>query len=178
MSQPGIYFATTELDDIIVSSNACRRETDTDGLFMKNDLEILDRIYENNENFMARASQELKRAQRYLTFVSYLMIESGDGIVDFDLEFRAKLRKHIRSSIRQTDIISGFNKGKLCILLVETGHEGAEIVGRRLEESIGMFLEKSEVGGPKRKITISKGCFPDNQASPNTILKKMKSAIN
>jgi|GEM_PF-1533706 len=173
----GIHFAHTILDNKGEESISRRDEADADGRIMKNDLEILDRIYENSENFLARASQELKRAQRYLTFVSYLTLEGVEDISDTDPDFRTNIRKYIRSSIRQTDIVSGLNNGRLCILLVETGIEGADIVGRRLEETIRMFLKESETAGPRRTITINKGSFPDNQASPNTILKRMKSII-
>ncbi len=173
----GTHFAQAILDDKGEEFIARRKEADINARIMKNDLEILDRIYENSDNFLARASQELKRAQRYLTFVSYLSLEGMEVVLDTDPEFPANLRRHIRSSIRQTDIISGLNNGRLCILLVETGIEGAEIVGRRLEETIRMFLKDSETAQPRRRITINKGSFPDNQTSPNTILKRMKSII-
>jgi len=77
------------------------------------EIEILDKLYDSNDNFISRASQELKRAQRYLDFLSYLSIDMSHlNDTEFDAshsgnDFYRKLRRHIRTSVRQTDILSG-----------------------------------------------------------------------
>lgn len=174
----GIDFAPIVPDYIAGSSVNPSSEFSSSDCIVKNDIEILDAIYENGENFLARASQELKRAQRYLSFVSYLTVECQNSISFGDRKLCENLRKYIRGNIRQTDIISGFHNGKLCLLLIETGYDGAEIVGRRLEETIKMFMQESPGVSPKWRIKISGGSFPDGQASPNDVLIRLRNHIS
>ncbi|NLI16121.1 MAG: diguanylate cyclase [candidate division Zixibacteria bacterium] len=147
------------------------------------EIEILDRLYNSTENFMSRTSQELKRAQRYLDFLSYLIVDTSHlKNIEFDNsrsgnDFYRKLRHHIRISIRQTDIISGFNKGKICILLVDTPAEGATAVERRLQESIRYFLHEI-INSPKNwKVEIVSNCFPTDNATPSSVLDNIRSAL-
>jgi PleD family two-component response regulator len=142
---------------------------------MDRDLEILDKIYNEPDNFLSRVYQELKRAQRYLNFVSYAIIDAqklevnGNGPGhNNNTELFDKLRIHIRNSIRQTDIVSGFNKGKLSVLLVETNKDGAGTVKNRLQESIKYFLHEAVESPLNWKVNIDTGSFPDNGNTPNS----------
>jgi hypothetical protein len=147
------------------------------------EIEILDKLYNTKDNFIARASQELKRAQRYLDFVSYLSVDTSHlDKADFnginpDSEFYRKLRRHIRKSVRQTDIISGFSNGKICILLVDTPSEGAGIVSQRLNDSIRYFLHEI-INSPKHwKVEIKSTCFPADTATPNSFLDEIRDIL-
>jgi GGDEF domain-containing protein len=145
--------------------------------------EILDKLNDSSDNFIARASQELKRAQRYLDFVSCLSVDASHldqtdfRDADFETEFYHKLRRHIRKSIRQTDIISGFSNGKVCVLLVDTPTEGAGMVGQRLQESIRYFIHEI-INSPKNwKVDIKSSSFPGNTLTPNSFLDEIRSIL-
>lgn len=147
------------------------------------EIEILDKLYDSNDNFISRASQELKRAQRYLNFLSYLTIDTSHlNNTEFDgshsgNDFYRKLRHHIRTSVRQTDILSGFNNGKICVLLVDTPGEGAIIVGDRLQDSIRYFLHEV-INSPKNwKVEIKSTCFPTDTATPASVLDDIRSLL-
>lgn len=154
-------------------------------MLMEHDIEILDEVYSKPENFLSRANQELKRAQRYLSFVSYINIDTNRlNITDNvpvngqGLEIFEKLRQHIRQTVRQTDIISGFVNGKISLLLVETNKSGVDIVKQRLQESIKYFLHEVVESPPNWKININAGSFPDDEHTPNSFYDKLSSAVS
>jgi hypothetical protein len=148
------------------------------------EIEILDKLYNTSDNFIARASQELKRSQRYLNFVSYLSVDASHldksdfGDANSETDFYRKLRRHIRKSIRQTDIISGFINGKICVLLVDTPTEGAGIVTQRLNDSIRYFLHEV-INSPKNwKVEIKSACFPADSSTPNLFLDDIRGILS
>jgi GGDEF domain-containing protein len=148
------------------------------------EIEILDRLYSVNENFIARTSQELRRAQRYLDFVSFLSVDASH-IKESELnetnpngEFYRKLRRHIRNAIRQTDVISGFSKGKICVLLVDTPGEGVKSVSDRLQESIRYFLHEI-INSPRHwRVEIHSDSFPGDGSTANTFLSKIRAFLD
>ena len=151
---------------------------------MDREIEMIDELHSNKEHFLARVQQELKRAQRYLCFVSYINIDTAKynktGEVEntsSNTEFYRKLRKLLRKSLRQTDIISGFNKGNICILLVETHKDGANKVGNRLHETIKYLLHEMFNSPLNWKVNISSGSFPDNENTPNSFYNRINSIL-
>ena len=151
-------------------------------LEMNQEREILDELYNQRDSFLSRANQELLRAQRYLSFLSFVNIDTKNSQVDSESnengEIYQKLKRHIRDSIRQTDIISGFNKGRICILLVETNKEGVAIVKDRLQESIKYFLHEVAQSALNWRVTLASGSFPDVDHTPNSFYDKLKSALS
>lgn len=152
---------------------------------MDNDMKILDDLYSQPENFLSRVSQELKRAQRYLNFVSYINIDTSRmNVTDNlpvngqNLELFDKLRQHIRKTIRQTDIISGFVNGKISLLLIETNKNGAEIVKQRLQDSIKYFLHEIVEAPHNWRISLYAGSFPDDEHTPNSFFDKLSTALS
>ena len=148
------------------------------------EIEILDRLYSSNDNFMARTAQEIKRAQRYLDFVSYLEVDAshinGNGNTEpyRVQEFHKKLRRYIRNSIRQTDIISGIANGRACVLLIGTPEDGVKVVGQRLQENIKYFLHEV-MNSPKHwRVEILSGSFPGSESTPNTFIEKIRSILS
>ena len=102
--------------------------------------------------FAQRVQQELKRAERYCEFLSLMVID----ITSLSKFARKKARlgpgwqtleenleNTIRRSVRETDIVSKFEKGRLALLLTETPKEGANCVRRRLTEELKMFVSSS-----------------------------------
>ncbi len=148
------------------------------------EIEMIDELHVNKDNFLARVRQELKRAQRYLNFVSYINIDttkysktSEAENTNPNSEFYRKLRKLLRKSLRQTDIISGFNKGNICILLIETHKDGANKVGDRLQETIKYFLHEMFNSPLNWKVNISLGSFPDDENTPNSFYDRINSSL-
>jgi len=144
----------------------------------------LDEIYSQRINFLSRANQELLRAQRYLNFLSFVRIDtkalnSGNDFIDGSPGIGAyrKLKQHIRSSIRQTDIISGFNNGTICVLLIEANQEGVDLVKDRLQESIKYFLREVFDSAMNWRVTLSTGSFPDIDSTPNSFYEKLNTAL-
>jgi len=151
---------------------------------MDRNLEILDNIYNKPESFLSRVSQELKRAQRYLCFISYLNIDAQrlgtseeDKVQTPNMELLDKLRLHIRKSIRQTDVLSGFNNGRISVLLVETNKDGAVLVKNRLNDSIKYFLREVVESPLNWKVVIHAGSFPDDEHTPNSFYDKISSTL-
>lgn len=152
---------------------------------MDREVEILDEVYNSRDNFLARVGQELKRAQRYLNFLSYIDVDTSrldkSGEIDTshpDSEFYKKIKKHIRSCIRQTDIISGFNNGKICLLLVDTPRKGAEVVKQRLQQSIKYFLREIVNSPLNWRMVMKSGSFPDEGITPNSFYEKVNSVLS
>lgn len=145
---------------------------------MESKIETLDKLHNNKDFFLSRVQQELIRAQRYLSFVSYINIDTTrlnkNGEIENtnpNNEIYIKLRKLIRGSLRQTDLISGFNNGKICLILVETQKDGAEKVGVRLQESIKYYLHKMFNSPLNWRVDMKIGGFPDDNNTPNSFLK-------
>lgn len=151
---------------------------------MNKEIETLDEIYSQRVNFLSRANQELLRAQRYLNFLSFVRIDtkalnSGTDIKNGspDIEAYRKLKQHIRSSIRQTNIISGFNQGTICVLLIEANKDGVDLVKDRLQESIRYFLREVFDSAVNWRVTISSGSFPNIDSTPNSFYEKLDIAL-
>jgi GGDEF domain-containing protein len=152
---------------------------------MDHEWDVLDEVYSKPENFLSRVNQELKRAQRYLSFVSYLNIDTQKlGLTDDTAvnmqnpDLLNRLRKHIRNAVRQTDLISGVTNGKLSVLLVETNREGAEIVKDRLRESIKYFLHEVVDSPMNWKVNIDSGSFPGDENTPNSFYDRINTALS
>jgi len=151
---------------------------------MNKEIDTLDEIYRHRANFLSRAGQELLRAQRYLNFLSFVRIDTKAVNTANDIktndpgtEAYRKLKLHIRSSIRQTDIISGFSNGTICVLLIEANKEGVELVKNRLQESIRYFLHEVFDSAMNWRVNISTGSFPDIDNTPNSFYEKLSTAL-
>jgi len=163
----------------------CAGLSEQSGYKMDKEVEILDEVYNTRDNFLARVGQELKRAQRYLNFLSYIDIDATRlnkkedvDISRTDSEFYRRIKKHIRSCIRQTDIMSGFSNGRICLLLVDTPRKGAEVVKQRLQQSIKYFLHEKVRSPLSWRTVIESGSFPDDEMSPNSFYEKVNSFLS
>jgi len=149
---------------------------------MDQEFERLDEIYSDQEIFLSRARQELARSQRYLNFVSFLKIDAsrltktGEIEAGPNNEIYYRLKTHLRKSLRQTDVLSGFSDGKICVLLVETDKNGATKVKKRLHENIRYFLHEIAQSPLNWRVDIDSGSYPDDQATPNSFLDRLNFA--
>jgi len=149
---------------------------------MEPENDIMDELNTKKDFFLSRVRQELNRAQRYLSFVSYINIDASRfnkaseiDSTSSNIEIYRKLKKLLSSSLRQTDIISGFHDGKISILLIETHMEGAGIVRNRLQESIKYFLHEMFNSPMNWRVDIYHGSFPDDENTPNIFYERIES---
>lgn len=105
---------------------------------------------ESIRKFRDSALLELKRAERYRTFLSLLVLNLSelmatvgrrkiDSADEADYFFQMALDR-VKQAARETDMISFFEDGRLAMLLPETDMSGAQTAAVRLETLISEFL--------------------------------------
>ena len=129
----------------------------------------------DHRNFKAMVRQELKRSERYCSFVSLVKV-SLDGLRDrlarkFPADsaqsdtFVSQLSYLVRSMVRCTDIVSSLDRDKIMLLLVETPGDGAAAFARRLSESLSDYLQKTGEFTSSVDFKIDFGTFPESEDS-------------
>jgi GGDEF domain-containing protein len=128
----------------------------------------MDRLYSDPQAFKARALEEIRRAKRYATFVSLVAIDMGhidsiDEVENFGNlnDFMVSLRKLIRVSIRETDLLSIAGSGKILILLLDTPREGALSLSERLKVTLRYFMCNNIKSPLNWKVPIKEYSFPN-----------------
>lgn len=147
-------------------------------------------LFKSHRHFGLIASQELKRAERYCSFLSLLTLN-----VDFtdDLQFpiqtetgvflkiddlQDELHRIICKTLRETDYASGFESGRIGILLVETSRDGAEVLLKRLKSVLDYLLDSISVDLTKleyRSLIVS---FPNEGANRQDFQEVLKTFID
>ena len=130
---------------------------------------IFDNIYSNSALFKARAIEEIKRARRYSSFLSLISVDLShidtvgemEKFTNFE-DFMSSMRKFVRKSIRETDLISCTPQKHIWILLVETPTEGAMVVSGRLKKTIRYFLCDNIKSPINWRVPIKEYNFPTN----------------
>jgi GGDEF domain-containing protein len=118
--------------------------------------------------FVARAEQELKRAERYLSFISLITLECTPVGPVWDEALKQKALEVVKRSVRETDIIGVSDAQRLAVLLVETPRRGAL---RAAERIAGQLLEFCLKEKGKSKLEIKIHAFPeDPQGKENFLL--------
>ena len=142
----------------------------------------LQSMYNNPEIFRARATEEIRRAKRYLTFISLILmdvshISSSGEIENFsDLnQFHISLRDLVRKSVRETDLISSDGSGKIAILLIETPKEGALAFSERLKRTVKYFLCDNTRSPVNWRVLTRESYFPGSTGEDNSILAVLES---
>ncbi|MCJ7507474.1 MAG: diguanylate cyclase [candidate division Zixibacteria bacterium] len=122
--------------------------------------------------FGLRTEQELKRAERYCEFLSLMVIDISSlskfvqkkNITEQRLkELEGNLESIVRKNVRETDIVSKFEKNRLALLLSETPKEGANCVCGRLEEEIRAYASDIFKTPQDWKAHIEIVSFPDKE---------------
>ena len=113
----------------------------------------LEEVFKSHHHFGLQALKELKRAERYCEFLSIVILDLA-GTADSKTkplsrlpsrkrsQHLSELRGFIGNSVRETDLVSGFEENRLGLLLAETPLEGAKILAKRLEEGIRYFFQE------------------------------------
>ena len=142
-------------------------------------------MYNNPEIFRARATEEIRRAKRYLTFISLVLmdvshINSSGEIENFSNlnQFHISLQDLVRKSIRETDLISSDGFGKIAILLIETPKEGAMAFSERLKKTVRYFLCNNTRSPVNWRVLTRESYFPGSTGENNSILSVLDSINN
>lgn len=139
----------------------------------QSDSKLLENVYNNPYAFRARALEEVKRARRYPTFISMIEfdishVNTKEEIENFETldQFYTYLLNLVGRSVRDTDLISPFERGKIAILLIETPRDGAYALLERLKKTIKYFL-CNNTKSPVNWRVPSRECFFPGTAGNN-----------
>jgi len=142
-------------------------------------------MYENIMDFKARALEEVKRAKRYLSFVSLVSFDISHIKEDNDIEnfdsirtFHDAVRGLISDSARETDLISTVYDGKIYVLLVETPKEGAEIFSKRLKEIIKYFIYNNAKSPFNWRVGSREAYFPGSKNKTDSFIDALQDLNN
>lgn len=142
-------------------------------------------MYNNLEVFKARATEEIKRAKRYPTFISLVLIDvshvdSSGEIENFPNldQFHISLQDLVTKSIRETDLLSSNGSGKIAILLIETAKEGAISFAERLKKSVKYFLCNNTKSPANWRVPTRESYFPGSTGEDNSILGVLDTIAN
>ncbi|MCP4703527.1 MAG: hypothetical protein GY865_02875 [candidate division Zixibacteria bacterium] len=126
----------------------------------------------NSDNkFAKRIEYELKRAERYRIFVSFLVFDLGfilDTIGDFSTAgenhrkgFINSLNSIIGKSVREVDTVSNGNRVKIGVLCPETSRQGAEAAAKRIQSALSNYCLDHFKNSNDYVIPVEISSFPD-----------------
>ena len=123
------------------------------------------------ENFADRIKYELKRAERYRIFVSFLVFDIGSIIEDLGghnseaednwKNFINSINLVIRNAVREVDAVSNGSRIKIGVLCPETARQGAEAAARRLQMILGEYCSDYFKTSGDYIIPVEISSFPD-----------------
>ncbi len=137
----------------------------------------LTRLY-NSRYLNQYLQHEMKRSKRYGYSVSLMFLDL-DGFKSVNDRFGhlagsrtlTEVGRVIRSTTRETDVVSRYGGDEFTVVLPQTGVEGAVVIARRLRESLEehVFLESM---GLAVRVTASIGiaCYPDHGESREDLI--------
>ncbi len=137
----------------------------------------LESMYNDLGTFKARATEEIKRAKRYPTFISLVLMDVSHINSTTELEnfsnldqFYIGLGDLVKKAIRETDLISNNGFGKIAILLIETPKEGAMALSERLRKTVKYFLCNNTKSPVNWRVPTRESYFPGSTGENNSIL--------
>ena len=146
-------------------------------------LDPLTNLY-NRRHFMDLAQREFKRAVRYhhaltallLDFDHFKQINDQFGHAGGD-EVLVAATTHIRSVLRQVDIIGRYGGEEFVAILPETPSAGGLLAGERIRQEIAAQPIKTEVGLISVTVSIGIASIPkEDQVHPITLETLLKQA--
>ena len=124
-----------------------------------------------DKSFAKRVEYELKRAERYRIFVSFLVFDLGsvmDMVGDFTSagedhrkNFINSINSVIGSSVREVDVVSNGNRIKVGILCPETSRQGAEAAAKRIQTALTNYCLDHFKNSNEYFIPVEISSFPD-----------------
>ena len=140
----------------------------------------------NRRHLEEALDSECRRAQRYGTKMSFLMIDVDDFKLSCDLHGRRvgddilkQVATLLRKSVRTTDLLAHYDGDRFCVLLPETSHEGAMQMAERLRFAIA--AERLVAGKGSEPMTVSLGVFTpkrEDDLQPEVIVDRAQVALN
>ncbi len=138
----------------------------------------MEKFYNDPSTFKARAQEEIRRCKRYATFVSMVALDLShiDAVDDIESstsfdEFISSFRKLIKSSIRETDLMSMSSGRKILILLVDTPREGAAALIERLGNILKYFMAGNVKSPLNWHLPMQEYCFPTSENDEDNFVK-------
>ena len=145
----------------------------------------LDSVITDHCGFASIVRHELRRSERYCSFVSMLtiMLEKLDERLErkFPVDdakvdsFVARLSEAIKSIVRSTDVVSNLDRDRVGLLLVETPMAGAPVLARRLEDHLSHFLTSTGELTSAVNVRIEIASYPDDSNSIEQMLRDFAS---
>lgn len=134
----------------------------------------------NYRFFVRRLHEEFKRAKRYTTDISYLMIDIDDfknvndtyGHQKGDIVLQ-KVARVIKKSVRETDIVARYGGEEFAVLLPHTNKEDALNLAQRIRKSVRNC--KPDFFSEDASVTVSVGVstFPfDGIATVDDLIRR------
>ncbi len=121
--------------------------------------------------FVWRAEQELKRAERYSSFVSLVTFECVPVSHNWDEGLKKKVAEVLERSVRETDIVGISDFSRLALLLVETPRHGAERAAERIATQLLEICLKEK---GKSKLEIKILTFPEDPQGKESFLSTIE----
>jgi hypothetical protein len=122
-------------------------------------------------NFAGRLKYELKRAERYRIFVSFLVFDIGsilEKVGDLSAAgeqiqkgFVNSVKSIIRHSVREVDAVSNGSGIRIGVLCPETARQGAEAAARRIQTVLGSYCADHFKSSKDYVIPVEIASFPD-----------------
>lgn len=122
--------------------------------------------------FVWRVEQELKRAERYSSFVSLVTFECIPVSHSWDEGLKEKVTEVLASSVRETDIVGVSDACRMALLLVETPRRGAERAAERVAAQLIDICLKEK---GKSKLEIKILSFPEDPQGRENFLAAVES---
>ncbi len=123
------------------------------------------------DSFAKRIEYELKRAERYRIFVSFLVFDLAtilDAIGDLSSagenhrkSFIRSLNSVIGNSVREVDSVSNGNRMKIGVLCPETSRQGAEAAAKRIQSALSNYCLDHFKNSNEYFIPVEISSFPD-----------------
>jgi hypothetical protein len=112
--------------------------------------------------------QELKRAERYSTFLSCGILELGTLADNHRInpgELIDAVREHVRRNIREVDSVTALDDRRLAFLLPETSRQGAEVAISRMTEVVRRRLADITRQSVDDFVPLTMASFPDSSGT-------------
>ncbi len=122
-------------------------------------------------DFARWAQRELKRSERYLSFVSLVTFEIVPVGYWWDEELKRRVAEVAERSVRETDLVGISDAFRVAVLLVETPRQGALRASERLA---GQLWEHCLKEKGKSKLEVKIHSFPEDPQGKEDFLAALE----
>lgn len=126
---------------------------------------------EFGREFVRWARRELKRSERYLSFVSLVTFEVVPVGYEWDEGLKKRVTEVAERGVRETDLVGISDAFRVALLLVETPRQGAQ---RAAERIAGQLLEYCFKEKGRSKLDIRIHSFPEDPQGKENFLAALE----